>query len=135
VALVTSGIAELTRHRAEQIVKDFVKTGDVRKDQTSGVIKELLKRSAENRKELAGFVRAEIRNQMESLGVASKRDFERLERRVVRLEERGKTTKPSPAPAAKPTPAKTSKAASSNRPKVKAPKAPRKAASDDTSKG
>ena len=90
VAVVTSGVAELTRNRAEQVVRDLVKAGDVRKDQTSTVVKELLRRSAENRKELTNFVRSEIKHQIEGLGLASKRDVERLERRLARLESGGK---------------------------------------------
>jgi polyhydroxyalkanoate synthesis regulator phasin len=90
VAIVTSGVAELTRNRAEQVVKDLVKAGDVRKDQTSTLVRELLRRSAENRKELTNFVRSEIKHQIEGLGLASKRDVERLERRITRLEAGGK---------------------------------------------
>lgn len=95
VAIVTSGVAELTRNKAERVVRDLVKAGDVRKDQTSVLVKELLRRSAENRKELTSFVRSEIKHQIEGLGLASKRDVERLERRVLRLEAGGKKTSAS----------------------------------------
>ncbi|MDQ3646682.1 MAG: hypothetical protein M3345_07075 [Actinomycetota bacterium] len=88
VALFGSGVAELTRHRAEQIVKDLVKGGEVRRDQTGSVVRDLLERNRQNRTELMRFLRSEVRNQVESLGVASKRDFERLERRIARLEDR-----------------------------------------------
>jgi polyhydroxyalkanoate synthesis regulator phasin len=98
VAVITSGVAELTRHRAEQVVKDLVKSGDVRKDQTTALVRELLKKSAENRRELSGFVRNEIKGQIESLGLASKRDLERLERRITRLEDRLKELQGSPTP-------------------------------------
>lgn len=90
-ALVTSGLAELTRHRAEQLVKDLVKAGDLGKDQTSAAVKELLRRSAENRRELTALVRSELQTQIENLGLATRRDLDRLERRVTRLEERVKT--------------------------------------------
>ena len=86
MALITSGVAELTKNRAEQVVKDLVKAGDIRKDQTSGLVKELLRRSQENRKELTRFVRSEITQQIEGLGLASGKDLERLERRITRLE-------------------------------------------------
>jgi polyhydroxyalkanoate synthesis regulator phasin len=90
MALFGSGVAELTRHRAEQIVKDLVKAGDVRREQAQGVVKDLLDRSKQNRQELARLVRGEIRNQIEALGLATKRDLERVERRVTRLESRDK---------------------------------------------
>lgn len=90
MALFGSGVAELTRHRAEQIVKDLVKSGDVRRDQAASLVKELLDRSRDTRTELLAFVRAEIRNQIQSLGVASEREMTRLDRRVTRLEDRVK---------------------------------------------
>lgn len=96
VALITSGVAELTKNRAEQVVKDLVKAGDVRKDQTSEVVREMLRRSQENRKELTRFVRSEITHQIEGLGLASAKDLERLERRITRLE----STAPKVTPAA-----------------------------------
>jgi polyhydroxyalkanoate synthesis regulator phasin len=71
MALIGSGVAELTRHRAEQLAK------------------ELLERSKQNRDDLLNLVRSEIRNQLTALGVATKRDLERLERRVARLESGG----------------------------------------------
>lgn len=68
MALFGSGVAELTRNRAEQLAKDLVE------------------RSKQNRDEILNLVRSEIRNQLSAVGVASKRDVERLERRVARLE-------------------------------------------------
>lgn len=80
VALFGSGVAELTRHRAEQLARD------------------LIERSKQNRGELLRLVRDEISNQLEALGVATKRDVERLERRVARMEANKKTaTKTSTA--------------------------------------
>lgn len=106
IALFTSGVAELTRHQAEQIVKDLVKNGDVRRKQASSAARELVDRSKENRKELLRFVRSEIQNQIEGLGLATKRDLERVERRVTRLESDRKT--PAKSSAKKSTAKKTS---------------------------
>lgn len=68
MAMFGSGVAELTRHRAEQLAR------------------ELVERSRQNRDELMKLIRSEIQNQVANLGVPSKRDVERLERRVTRLE-------------------------------------------------
>jgi polyhydroxyalkanoate synthesis regulator phasin len=88
VALVTSGVAELTRNRAEQIVRDLVKSGDVRRDKASTTVKELLSFARENRREVLMMLRDEVQSQVEGLGVVTKRDIERLERRIKRLEDR-----------------------------------------------
>jgi cell division protein FtsB len=99
MALFGSGVAELTRHRAEQLARDLVE------------------RSKQNRDELLKLIRGEIQNQIQALGVATKRDLERLERRVTRLEgqikdlkEKQATPKRAPArkSAAKKPAAKTS---------------------------
>ena len=90
VALFTSGVAELTRHRAEQIVKDLVQRGDVRREQASAAVREIMDASRQSRQELVRFVRGEIQAQVANLGLASKRDLERLERRIARLESQGK---------------------------------------------
>ena len=104
LALFGSGVAELTRHQAEQVIKDLVKAGDIRRQQASSAARDLYERSRENRKQLTAIVRSEIQNQVQNLGLASKRDVERLERRVARLEAaRKKTT------AKKSTATKTSK--------------------------
>jgi polyhydroxyalkanoate synthesis regulator phasin len=91
VALFTSGVAELTRHRAEQIVRDLVQGGDVRREQASAAVREIMEASRQSRQELIRFVRGEIRAQVANLGVASKRDVERLERRIARLESQSKS--------------------------------------------
>jgi polyhydroxyalkanoate synthesis regulator phasin len=96
-ALVTSGVFDLTRQKAEQVVKDLVSGGFVRREQTGDAVKELLHRSEENRRDIVTFIRSELRNQIEGLGLATKRDVERLERRVARLEAASKPKKKSTA--------------------------------------
>lgn len=84
MALFGSGMAELTRHRAEQLARDLVE------------------RSKQNRDELLRLIRGEIQNQIQSLGLVTKRDLDRLERRVGRLETQVKDLKQKP-PAKKTT--------------------------------
>jgi polyhydroxyalkanoate synthesis regulator phasin len=92
LALFTSGVAELTRNRAEQLVKDMMKEGELRRDRASSLVKDLVERSQQNRRELMRVVQSEVRNQMANLGVVTRRDLERLERRVTRLEGSSKKT-------------------------------------------
>jgi polyhydroxyalkanoate synthesis regulator phasin len=116
--LFTSGVAELTRHRAEQIVRDLVQRGDVRREQASAAVREIMEASRQSRQELIGFVRSEIRAQVANLGVASKRDVERLERRIARLESQSKsatkrsTAKKSTRKSTKATPQRKSRPSS-----------------------
>lgn len=113
LALFGSGVAELTRHQAEQIVKDLVKAGDVRRQQASTAARDLYDRSRENRKQLTNIIRVEIENQVKNLGLASKRDLERLERRLARLEADRKKTTAARSTAKKSTAKKTTSSRSS----------------------
>ena len=116
LALFGSGVAELTRHQAEQIVKDLVKSGEVRRKQASSAARDLYDRSRENRKQLTSIVRSEIQNQVQNLGLASKRDLERLERRIARLEtERKKKTTSKKKSTSKKTSAKKPTSSGSSR--------------------
>lgn len=107
-ALMGSGIAELTRNRAESIVKDMVAAGEVKRKQASKVAKDLMEASRANREEFVNIVRSEIKGQIENLGLATKRDVERLERRVSRLESTAR-------PQAKKTTARTRKKSTAKR--------------------
>lgn len=88
IALITSGVVELTRNRAEAIVRDLIKTGELPGSQAGGAVRDLMERSRQNRDEILNLVRSEIRGQVEAIGLASRRDLERLERRIARLEGR-----------------------------------------------
>lgn len=90
MALFGSGVAELTRHRAEQLAKDLVE------------------RSKQNRDELMRLIRSEIQNQIQSVGVATQRDLDRLERRVTRLEAQVKEQAQKTSTAKKTSAKKTS---------------------------
>lgn len=86
LALFTSGIAELTRNRAEKIVKSWG-GGELSKERASAMVKQLVKTSKQNRSEYLSLLRSEIKNQARTVGLADGREVERLERRVERLEK------------------------------------------------
>jgi polyhydroxyalkanoate synthesis regulator phasin len=124
LALFTSGVAELTRHRAEQIVKTIM--GDSSGAGASAMVRQLVETSRHNRQELLRLIGAEIRDQVESLGLATTRDLDRLERRVERLEERVRSgsARGAKRPSAKRTGGRAKKTTSSK--KTNAKKTPSK---------
>ncbi len=75
----------LTQSRAEALVKDLVKAGEVQADQAREAVSDLVERSRRNSEKLLETVRSEVRNQITDRGLASKADLDRLEARVVRL--------------------------------------------------
>jgi polyhydroxyalkanoate synthesis regulator phasin len=86
MALFTSGIAEMTRNRAEEFVRTWVHSGDLRREQAQSLVRELMEWSRTNRKELTRFVRTEIEDQLATVGVVTRRDLDRLEKRLELLE-------------------------------------------------
>ena len=93
----------LTQTRAEALVKNLVEAGEVQADQARLAVTDLLARSRKNREHLIATIRAEVKAQIASLGLASKADIDRFEARIMSLLG-GKA--PAKKAAAKKTPAK-----------------------------
>ncbi len=65
---------QMTQSRAEAIVKDLVKQGEVKSKQAEGLIEELIERSRANTEGLLEMVRTEVRDQLVSLGLLDAED-------------------------------------------------------------
>ena len=74
---------QLTRARAEEMVKELVKAGELQRDQAQDRV-EVLDRSRKNTDQLLDMMRKEISKQLAAFGVATKDNIARLERGVRR---------------------------------------------------
>ena len=81
---IDAGLAftALTQARAEALVKDLVKVGEVQADQARDAVTDLLERSRKNSEKLLETVRTEVRQQITSLGLATQADLDRIEQRI-----------------------------------------------------
>ena len=90
---------QMTRERAESIVKDLVDAGEVRRKQANRLVDELVDRSRSNFDQMLETVRKEVQDQVAILEVVSKDAIARIEDQVnqlrTQIEGRGRT----PAPA------------------------------------
>lgn len=77
---------EGARDRAQRIVSDLAKRGESRAKSLQKQAKEVAERSGRSRRELAGLIQKEIQRQIRSLGLATRDEVERLQRRVRQLE-------------------------------------------------
>ncbi len=75
---------EMTRKQAESVVQDLVKAGDLQQKRAKKAVDELMERSRKNADELRKIVRHEIQSQVSSLGIATKEDLARLERKLTK---------------------------------------------------
>ena len=109
----------LTQSRAEALVRDLVKAGEVQADQTRETVADLLERSRKSSEKLLATVRKEVRAQITNLGLASQADLDRIEQRLQAL--LGQATAPAKKTTAKKAPARKTTAK-----KAAAKKAPAK---------
>jgi polyhydroxyalkanoate synthesis regulator phasin len=123
-----SGLTHMTQQRAERVIKNLVKQGEVAAERAEKAVDELLKRSEQNRDAIAAIVRNETEKAVGRLGLARQRDVERLERKIAQL-ERQATSGP-----AKKTTRKTAKKATKKSTK-KATKSTRKATESSPESG
>lgn len=73
---------DMTRERAEALVKEMVDQGVVRKGQAEKAAEQLLERSKQRTEALAGVIRREVTSQLSAFGVATKDDIARLEAKL-----------------------------------------------------
>src|SRR5947209_12498406 len=123
-----AGVAftEITQQRAEEIVRELVKAGDVQRNQSKKRVDELVERSRQTTEGLRALVEAEVRNQVAKLGLVPKSELDEVKAELAAL----KTQPPAKAAApVKKAPAKApvKKAAAPAKKAVKAVKAVKKA--------
>jgi polyhydroxyalkanoate synthesis regulator phasin len=111
--LIETGMdfTELRRSQARQIVSDLVARGQLAQDKAAAAVEEVLEMSRRRREDLRSLVQSEIQRQVGLLGIATRDDLVRLERK---LTVKGGATAPAPKKAAaKKAPAKKATAAKS----------------------
>lgn len=97
---------DMSRERAETVVKEWVEAGDLRKGRAQQAIDDVLARSRKVSDDLRELIRREIREQLGGMGVATADDIARLEAKIDEL-------RPAPpaAPASEPPAARVKKMA------------------------
>jgi polyhydroxyalkanoate synthesis regulator phasin len=78
---------QTTQKRAEAAVKKLVKEGQIRQEEASDRVQELIERSRKSAREMTKQIRSEVRDQINNLGLATKADIRRLENRIDKLQK------------------------------------------------
>ncbi len=111
----------LNQKKAEALVKDLVKQGELQTEQAQAAVTDLLERSRKNTEAFLEQVRKDIASQADSLGLATIADITRLEKLIAAI-------RPDAKPAATKAPAKKASAKKAPAKKASAKKAPAKKA-------
>jgi polyhydroxyalkanoate synthesis regulator phasin len=72
----------MTQQRAEALVRDLVKAGEVQAEQTQALVNELVDRSRRNTERLVEQIRSEVRNQLEIAEVVTKDVVARMQTQI-----------------------------------------------------
>src|SRR4051794_2147257 len=91
---------QITRAKAEELVKEWVKAGELQRDQAQTRVDDLVDRSRKNSEQFFETIRGEIAKQLAALGVATKKDLADLERRLDSRMKASSATAGASAPAA-----------------------------------
>jgi polyhydroxyalkanoate synthesis regulator phasin len=92
--------AQVTREKAEEIVKDLVKAGEVRAEDAQAAVKDLVDRSRRSSEALSERIRSEVREQLVKVQPATQADVDALAKRVA-VVERATKKPPARKPAAR----------------------------------
>ncbi|HEY3701840.1 MAG TPA: hypothetical protein VGL32_06265 [Acidimicrobiales bacterium] len=112
-----AAFTHVTRERAEEMMRELVRLGDLQREQAQGWVDDVLDRSRKNTEALLDLIREEVSRQLSSMSLVTKDDVSRL---VTRL---------TPAAARKgPAKKSTKKAPAKKAPAARAKKAPAKKA-------
>jgi polyhydroxyalkanoate synthesis regulator phasin len=91
----------MTQAKAEALVKDLVKTGEVQTEQAQAVVADLVERSRANTEAFIEQIRQEIAASADSLGLATLADLSRVEKLIESIRPGSVSQAAAKAPAKK----------------------------------
>ncbi|RQW04488.1 polyhydroxyalkanoate synthesis regulator [candidate division KSB1 bacterium] len=86
--LMGLGALTMTKEKIEQAVDELIKKGELSQDERAKAIKDLLKKAEEQEKAFADRVSTEVNETIKKLGVITKKDLERLEKKIDELRKK-----------------------------------------------
>ena len=92
---------ELRRSQARAVATELVEQGQLARDQVSGAVDEIVAMSRRRSEKLQSLIRREVERQLGTLGIATKADVARLERKIKAAKKATTKAAKKSAPAAK----------------------------------
>ena len=85
--LMGIGLLSLTREKAQAIVEELVKQGEVARSEVKDVTNKLLERGEEERQALSKVVRKEVDGALTEMHIATQSDVEAIKKQLADLEQ------------------------------------------------
>ena len=79
------GAATLTKEKADKLVDELIKRGEITAEERPKLVRDLLARAEESKRELEGKVNEAVESAIESLGIPSKADIDALSGKIEQL--------------------------------------------------
>jgi polyhydroxyalkanoate synthesis regulator phasin len=86
--LIGIGVASLTKDKAEELVEKIAEESELAEEEGKKLVKELLGKSEEARKEFQNQVGKRVRETLTSMDIPSREEFQDLKARIEKLEGR-----------------------------------------------
>ncbi len=80
------GLASLTTEKAQEIVDDLVRRGEVRREEAHDLVERLVQRGRQTRERLHQTIREEARKAVREMRLVTQDDLTALERKIEALE-------------------------------------------------
>ena len=85
------GLAVLTKEKAEKMVDELIKKGELTKKEGKETIKEFTEKSKEFKKELTKKVEKTVADTIEKLNIPTRKEFAALKSKIEKMEKSRKT--------------------------------------------
>ena len=82
------GIASLTKGKAESLVQDLIKEGEVSEGEGSKLVKELLEKVEDNKKTMENKIEKTVYDVLKKLNIPSRKDITSLNSKIEKLEKK-----------------------------------------------
>ncbi|MCK5212110.1 phasin family protein [Candidatus Parcubacteria bacterium] len=82
------GIVSLTKEKAEKLVKDLIKEGEVSESEGSKLVKELLEKVEDNKKSMEKKIEKTVCDVLKKLNIPSRKDITGLNSKIEKLEKK-----------------------------------------------
>lgn len=82
------GLASLTREKAEEMVDDMIKRGEVAEKDRSKIVEDMLTRVQEEQEKLFKTVRDYVKKVVHDMGLPTRDEYLELQKRVDELEQK-----------------------------------------------
>ena len=82
------GALSLTQQKTEELVREFQQQLNLSEEKGNELLKKLRQAAEENQKKLEELAQEEVRRSCERLGVVTRDDFDKLQKKVLQLEKK-----------------------------------------------